>query len=130
MTDTEKLYETLGELLYVVAMADGVIQDDEREALKKMLENHSWAKEISWSFNYEESKNSSIESLYEKVISVCSKIGPSPIYEEFIESINVLANADQNLDSKEEKVISSFSKDLVEQFSKDISALKSKWGMS
>ena len=40
MTDKEKLYETLGELLYAIAKADGVIQAEEKEALEKMFKNH------------------------------------------------------------------------------------------
>ena len=69
MKDEEKLYETLGELLYVVAKADGVIQDDEREAIQNLLKNHKSAEEIKWSFNYEESKDKSW-----KESSVCLKV--------------------------------------------------------
>ena len=37
MTDTEKLYETMGELLYVLAKADGVIQEEEVNKLNELL---------------------------------------------------------------------------------------------
>ena len=37
MTDKEKLYETLGELLYAVALADGIIQKSEKNSLKELL---------------------------------------------------------------------------------------------
>lgn len=121
MTDTEKLYETLGELLYVVAKADGIIQDSERDALKTMLKNHKWAKEINWSFNYEDSKQNSVQDAYDKVISVCTRIGPSPIYKEFIESMELIATADANIDKTETTIMDSFSKDLIERFKKDIS---------
>lgn len=120
MIDTEKLYETLGELIYAVAMADGIIKDSEREALKDLLKDHSWAKEINWSFNYEESKQNSVEDAYSKVISVCTRIGPSPIYKEFIESMELLANADGVVDTEEQNIINSFSNDLIERFKKDV----------
>lgn len=123
MTDTEKLYETLGELLYVVAKADGVIQDSERESLKELLKNHIWAKEINWSFNYEEAKQSSVEDAYNKVIAVCTRIGQSPIYEEFIESMKLIADADNQVYKSEEAVINSFSDDLITRFRKDIANL-------
>lgn len=123
MTDTEKLYETLGELLYVVAKADGVIQESERDTLKKILKKHSWADEIKWSFDYEEANKHSVDDVYAKVISVCTRIGPSPIYNEFIESMNLIANADNQLDDQESKTINSFSSDLIERFKKDISSL-------
>ena len=63
MTEKEKLYEVLGELLYVIAKTDGVIQNEEREALRLLLKDHSWAADVNWSFNYEESKNSSVEAV-------------------------------------------------------------------
>jgi len=50
MSEKEKLYETLGELLYVIAKADGLIQEEERASLDELLKSHSWAKEIKWSF--------------------------------------------------------------------------------
>lgn len=124
MTDQEKLYETLGELLYVVAKADGVIQDDERSALADLLKDHEWAKEITWSFQYEESKDSSIDDLYKKVMNTCQKIGPSPIYVEFIASMNTVAEASNGIDQDESKVINSFSADLIEKFKRDIEALR------
>lgn len=120
MTDTEKLYETLGELLYVIAKADGVIQESERNVLKEFLQKHNYAYEINWSFKYEDSNQNSVEDLYQKVISVCSRIGPSPIYTEFIEAMQLIANADDVLDVSESKIINSFSLDLIERFQKDI----------
>lgn len=119
MTETEKLYETLGELIYVVAKADGVIQESELESLSNLLKGHKFANEINWSFNYEASKDRSVEEVYAKVISVCDTIGPSPIYKEFIDMMNVIASADAHLDHKEEEVIHSFSKDLIERFKRD-----------
>ena len=123
MTDNEKLFETLGELLYVVTMADGIILDSERDKLKELLQDHNWASEISWSFNYEEAKKSSVEDVYAKVIAVCSRIGPSPIYNEFIESMEQIAKADDNVDEAETKIINSFSIDLIERFKRDIKNL-------
>jgi len=120
MTDEEKLYETLGELLYVVAIADGVIQEEERTALSKLLKDHKWAEQIMWSFDYEESKTPSIDEIYSKVITVCERIGPSPIYLEFIESMKIIAEANNEIDKNESKRISSFSRDLIERFRQDL----------
>jgi len=120
MTDKEQLYETLGELIYVIAKSDGEIQIEERTAMENLLKNHKWAKEIKWSFNYEESKQPSIDDLYKKVITVCHRIGPSPLYNEFIEAMKTIAEASNGIDNNETKVISSFSADLIERFKKDI----------
>ena len=120
MTEKEKLYETLGELLYVVAKSDGVIQDAEREALQNMLKGYDWAEQIEWSFNYEESIDADIDDLYKKVISICHRLGPSPEYVEFIEAMKTIAAAADGIDEAESRVMDSFSKDLIARFQHDI----------
>lgn len=123
MSKKEELYETLGELLFVIAKADGVIQEEEKDALAKLLERHSWASEIKWSFQYESSKNSTVEEVYNKVINACHSYGPTPEYEEFIEAMKLVANASDGIDENESNIINSFSKDLIARFQKDIDRL-------
>lgn len=125
MTETEKLYETLGELLFVIAKADGIIQDEERTSLNQLLKNHPWASEIKWSFNYEESKESSVEETYNKVINFCHKHGPSPVYNEFIDAMTFIAKSSNGIDQNESNIISSFSTDLIERFHRDVDKLQS-----
>ena len=120
MSEKEKLYETLGELLYAVAKSDGVIQEEETEALKKLFENHPWGKEIMWSFNYEDNKASTVDEVYNKVISYCHSIGATPEFEEFKSAMNTIAQAADGVDAKEDKIITSFSKDLIIRFQKDL----------
>ena len=124
MTEKEKLYEVLGELLYVIAKTDGVIQNEEREALRLLLKDHSWAADVNWSFNYEESKNSSVEEIYKKVISFCQNYGPTPEYDEFIGAMKLVANASEGIDENESQIINSFSKDLIERFQHDLDNIK------
>jgi uncharacterized tellurite resistance protein B-like protein len=120
MTSQEKLYEVLGELLYVIAKADGIIQDEEQEALNELLKRHAWASEIKWSFNYEANKNSDPEETYNKVINFCHGYGPTAIYNEFIDAMNFVASASKGIDEDESKVIHSFSKDLIARFQRDL----------
>ena len=120
MTDKEQLYETLVELLFTVAKADGVIQDEEKEALNKLLVNHSSEKEIKWSFNYEVNKDSSVEDTYKKVIDFCKNYGPAPEYVEFIASMKTITNATNGIDKDESTIIYSFSNDLITRFQKDL----------
>lgn len=120
MTDKERLYETLGELLFTVAKADGVIQNEEKEALDQLLANHSSGKEIKWSFNYEANKNSTVEETYNKVIDFCKNYGPAPEYVEFIDSMKTIANATNGIDKSEATIIDSFSADLIARFQKDL----------
>jgi|GEM_PF-750481 len=123
MTEKERLYETLGELLYVIAKADGIIQDEEKDALNELLENHQWASEIKWSFEYEESKNANSEDIYKKVISFCHGHGPAEEYTEFIDAMKFVAQSANGTEETESSLISSFSSDLIERFQRDIDSL-------
>jgi len=120
MQDKEQLYETLGELLFVVAMADGVIQREERETLNQLLKDHPWAHEIKWSFDYEESHETTLEEIYNKVVDFCHHYGPAAEYNEFIAAMKIIADAAEGINPKEDGIITSFSKDLTERFMKDI----------
>ncbi len=123
MKNEEKLYDVLGELLYGVAKADGVIQEEEKDALKNLLHNHPYGTDIMWSFEYEEKKDSTVDDIYNKVINYCHGYGPSPIYIEFIDNMKVIAEAANGIQDKESEMIQSFSKDLLERFQKDAEKL-------
>jgi len=120
MTKKERLYEALGELIYVVAMADGIVQKEEMEVLISILKGHSWAENIQWSFDYEHDKSRDIEALYQKVIDTCHKYGPSPIYVDFIETMHQIAEASNGIEKNEAKIIDSFSSDLLSRFKRDL----------
>jgi uncharacterized tellurite resistance protein B-like protein len=123
MKKKERLYEALGELIYAVAKADGLIQKEEFSMLDSLLKDHPWASTIKWSFDYEVSKNQSLNDIYEKAINHCQNYGQAPEYIEFIDIMSKIAEASSGIDKKEQKLISSFSSDLVERFKKDIAAL-------
>ena len=123
MTDKERLYEALGELLYAVTKADGIVHKEQLDALKEIVQNHHWASNIQWSFDYEMSKDSSVEDTYKKVINFCHGYGPTAEYEEFIDLMNKIAIANGVVDEKEQEIINSFTKDLTERFKKDIEKL-------
>lgn len=123
MKKVERLYEVMGELLYAIAKADGVIQKEEKDALKTLLSKHSFGSDIIWSFEYEESKDSSVEEIYNKVINFCHSYGPAPQYDEFIEAMKIIAEASNGIDADESKVITSFSKDLMQRFKNDLERL-------
>ena len=124
MTAEERLYENMGELLYVIAQADGAIQDEELEVIKEILKDHKWAEEIKWSFIYEASKERDIEEVYKKVITSCHMNGPSPIYAEFIDAMNKVAAASNGIDQDEKEKIDAFSSDLIARFQRDLDNLE------
>lgn len=120
MTDKEKMYELMGELLYAIAKADGIIQNEEASALKELLKDHKWSSEIQWSFNYEATRGRSVEEMYDKVIYFCKNYGPSPEYAEFIDAMKIVAEASDGIDNDESSIINSFTSDLIERFNRDI----------
>ena len=120
MISEHRLYSTFGELLYLIAMADGVVTENEIQKLDEILNNHPASESIKWSFNYELNSNNSIEDLYKKIIETYSDNGPDEAYEFFINALRQLAQADGNLDKKEEILINQFSSDLIQRFSKDL----------
>lgn len=116
MQDKEKLYDAFGELIYAVAMADGVVQDEEVDQLNEILNDHPWASNISWSFNYERNAGLSVDEVYKKVISFCQAYGPTREYEEMIDVMMKVADASDGVDFNEEIIIESFRRDLIEHF--------------
>ena len=123
MKNTEKLIEAFGELIYVVAMADGSIQKEELEVIENKLANHKWDVDIKWSFDYEVKKNGSIEELYKKVISYCEMHGPDPEYQFLLEVIEEVAEANKGIEKDEKKIMDGFVNDLTEKFRSDISRI-------
>ncbi len=120
MKDTDKLIEAFGELLYVVAMADGNIQKEELAAIESKLAHHKWGEDIKWSFDYEVKKNRSVEDLYKKVITYCEMHGPDPEYQFLMELVEDIAQASDGVDTQEQAVMDNFVLDLTTQFKKDI----------
>jgi len=97
MKDTDKLIEAFGELAYVVAMADGAVQEEEIKALKTKLSGHKWGEDIQWSFDYEVKKQRDPEELYKKVMTYCEMHGPDPEYKFLMELLEDIAKASQGI---------------------------------
>lgn len=127
MVNKDRLYQTFGELLYVVAITDGVIQKKEVQALEEILKAHPKGKEIIWSFNYENEHENDAEALYKKVMEVFSDHGPDHEYEFMLYALEKVANASKGKDGEEQKIITNFSLDLLERFKKDIEKIKEKY---
>jgi tellurite resistance protein len=112
----EKLYDALGELIYAVAKADGLIQPSETKKLHELLLAHPWAREIQWSFDYENRKKVTVEEAYEKALETCKNYGPSEEYAFLFEVLRSVAQASHGIDAKERSVIRRFKRELREHF--------------
>lgn len=119
MYSKEKLYETFGELLYAIALADGRIQDAEVSELKEMIKFHPLAKDIFWSFNYEKGKGTTVEAAYNKAIDIFKHHGPAAEYKDFEEILAKVATACEGISPEEKDLIERFRKDLTGTFQND-----------
>ena len=120
MTPKERIYDAFGELVYLVAKSDGLIQPEEVVKLEELLLAHPKGREIKWSFDYERRKRNDPEALYKKVIERCRENGPDPEYQFLVEMLEKVAQASAGIDLNEEAAIKGFVHDLTERFKKDI----------
>ena len=112
----EQLYDALGELMYALALADGVIQASETEKLEALVQQHPWAAEIKWSFNYEKQKGKTLEDAYQKAISICKDYGPSEEYAFLMNVLESIAEASDGVVEAEQQLINRFRDELTEYF--------------
>ncbi len=124
MGKLERLYDVFGDLLYVVAMADGIIQKEEVDALERVLEKHPWSKEIEWAFNYDLEKHTSVDYLYNKVLDFCYEYGPNAEYQFLVEVLEEVAKSSGEVNEIEMVVINKFTTELTDRFKKDLDELE------
>ena len=112
----ERLYDAFGELIYALAMADGLVQPEEIQALDTILEGHRWASQIKWSFNYEATKNFDLQEVYKKALDTFTQHGQDEEYVYLIEILKKVAKASDGIDGSEHEMIERFQKDLKHNF--------------
>lgn len=116
MVSKTRLYDAYGELIYAVAIADGHVQEEEIETIQQILEGHSWAQEVKWSFDYELKKGNSLKDTYLKALDTLKENGPHREYAYLIEILEKVAQASDGVQKKEGRVISIFQKSLRAHF--------------
>ena len=116
MVSKTRLYDAFGELIYTVAIADGIIQDDEVKIIEERLKEFEWGEEVKWSFNYEKKKGSDLKETYLKALETFKEYGPHPDYYNLLELLEEVAKASDGFEKKEGRVISIFNKSLRAHF--------------
>ncbi|WP_378185927.1 TerB family tellurite resistance protein [Aquimarina sp. W85] len=124
MENKDRLYQSFGELLYVAAMSDGVIDEQQMITLEEILLEHPKGKDIKWSFDYENANHSDINTLYRKVIEVFSDHGPDEEYEFMHYALTKLARASEHVNAQNKSIATNFSTDLLDRFTKDAEKIK------
>lgn len=116
MVSKTRLYDAFGELLYTVAIADGIIQEEEIKIIEEKLEEYDWGDDVKWSFKYEMKKGSDLKDTYLKALDTFKEYGPHPDYYNLIELLEEVAKASDGFEKKEGRVISIFNKSLRAHF--------------
>lgn len=112
----ERLYDAFGELIYALAMADGLIQPEEIQALDTILQGHPWASQIKWSFDYESNKKLDIKDVYKKALDTFTEHGQDKEYTYLIDILQKVAKASDGINEAEQQMIERFQKDLNTNF--------------
>ncbi len=116
MVSQTRLNDAFGELIYAVAIADGIIQEKEKETLKEFLEKHPWGKEVQWSFDYELKKGNALMDTFEKALDTLKENGPHKDYNHLVEILEAVAGASDGFQRKEGQIISTLHKSLRAHF--------------
>ncbi|MDB4728086.1 hypothetical protein OAF63_04770 [Saprospiraceae bacterium] len=116
MTSKTRLYDAFGELIYAVALADGLIQQEELDKIDEVLKNHQWGKDVKWSFDYEARKGNDPKDAFEKALDLFKENGPDPDYYNLIDIIERIAVSSQGMDTDEKEVIEGFQTSLRNHF--------------
>ncbi|MEM1319473.1 MAG: TerB family tellurite resistance protein [Bacteroidota bacterium] len=116
MVSKTRLFDAFGELIYAVAISDGMVQQEEIDSLHKILRGHPWAKEIQWSFDYEHRKQNALMETYNKALDTFKEYGPTKEYAYLIEVLEEVAAASDGVEKKEGILISNFQKSLRAHF--------------
>jgi len=119
MVKRERLYDAFGELVYAMAKADGEIQAEEIQAMELLLKHHPWAKQIKWSFDYENLKHHSVEEAYIKAVEICKENGPDPEYKYLIDLLTAVASAVGGIVPQEKRLLHTLLQDLRARFIED-----------
>lgn len=116
MISQARLYDAFGEIIYAVAIADGLIQKEEVKVIEERLSHFSWGNDAKWSFNWERKKETELKVAYLKALETLKANGPHPDYYELIDVLEDVAKASDGFEKKEGRVISIFNKSLRAHF--------------
>ncbi|MFK8008659.1 MAG: TerB family tellurite resistance protein [Saprospiraceae bacterium] len=116
MVSQARLHDAFGEIIYAVAIADGLIQEEELKLIDEKLAHFSWGEDAKWSFNWERKKETQLKDAYLKALDTLKENGPTSSYYDLINILEEVAKASDGFEKKEGQVISIFNKSLKSHF--------------
>lgn len=119
MDKQTELYKAFGKMIYLVAIADGLIQPEETETLDRLIANQDWAHTVKWSFDELVALPLEPKEVYKEVMDTFVEHGPDPAYHQLFEVLEAVAQASDGLDSEEAEVLIDLEVDLRSRFLED-----------
>lgn len=116
MVSQARLHDAFGEIIYAVAIADGLIQEEELKLIDEKLAQFSWGEDAKWSFNWERKKETQLKEAYLKALDTLKENGPTKSYYDLINILEEVAKISDGFEKKEGRVISIFNKSLKSHF--------------
>ncbi len=116
MVSQARLHDAFGEIIYAVAIADGLIQEEELKLIDEKLAQFSWGEDAKWSFNWERKKETQLKEAYLKALDTLKENGPTKSYYDLINILEEVAKVSDGFEKKEGRVISIFNKSLKSHF--------------
>ncbi|MEN7548030.1 hypothetical protein AAG747_08920 [Rapidithrix thailandica] len=100
----DDLFQSFGELLYVIFNQDNGISDHQFQGIRQTLQQVSWGEEVYWSFQYEAQHHPEPEKLFYQVLDAFSQFGPQETYAPFFTLILHLIHQSESSDLKEQRL--------------------------
>ena len=100
--------DVFGKILYAVAMADGEVQQEELDELKRIVEEDNWAKEIELSFNEALGLQMDPKIVFYKNIRIFKTLETEEYIPYFINLMERIAEAYDGIIPEEKELITTF----------------------
>jgi hypothetical protein len=111
----EQLYQSFAELIYAVAMADGIVVAEERKAIKQIAGDHPMISFIDNLFDARDKPSISIVSAYYKVRQYIKENKPDPEFSFLVQVLEALSKLSEGVADEEENLVEEFVLDLKEK---------------
>ncbi|MBY0427153.1 MAG: hypothetical protein K2Q22_16075 [Cytophagales bacterium] len=103
-----KLYDSFTTLVYTIILADGVIDEAEKQIFGRIIKLHPRSSDPAWKFNFQEAKEISIMEAYKETMDVCKQIGKNEEITQLVNLLEEISKVSKSPDEDDESLVESF----------------------
>lgn len=112
-----ELYQSFASLIYAVAMADGILMNEEKDAIRKVIGNHPMMAPLNSLFESKEKLEISIVSAYYEVMTYIKQNKPDPEFSFLVQVLESLSSLSEGVEEEEGNLVEEFIIDLKSKLS-------------